>query len=133
MTSSIQGKVRSVRRFPILYGTAWALFLAVLGTLTISLWAQYGEMSDSHLVIAAYVIHCFAVLFGSIAAGRSSSDRGWFYGGMTGLVYAILMILIGIVIYNSFSVDQAGLFRVLLMILIGAFGGIIGLNTQREG
>lgn len=41
------------------------------------------------------------------------------------------MILIGVIVYNTFSMDPSGLFRVLVMALIGAFGGIIGVNTAR--
>lgn len=116
----------------MLYGTAWSLFLAVMGTLCVSLWIQYGKLTDTHLVLAAYVIHCIAVLFGSMASGRACRDRGWFSGGMTGLVYAILMIVIGVALYNTFTVDRSGLFRVLLMVLIGSFGGIMGCNLKRS-
>lgn len=130
MAATLGGRVQSVRRFPILYGTAWSLFVAVIGTLAVSLWVQYSHISDVHLVALAYVIHCLAVLVGSVHAGRSTSDKGWFSGGVTGLVYAVLMIIIGVTLYNTFSIDKAGLFRVLLMVFIGAFGGIIGRNLH---
>lgn len=120
------------RRFPVLYGTAWSLFLAVIGTLSVSLWVQYGKLADTSLVLAAYVIHCIAVLFGALATGKATTDKGWFYGGLTGLVYAILMIVIGVALYNTFTVDKAGMFRILLMILIGCFGGIIGRNLKPD-
>lgn len=132
MEASVRRSVRSLRRFPILYGLTWALFYAVIGILLVSLWAHIHPMSASHLVTAAYVIHCAAVLFGSIAASRAAHERGWYYGGMAGLFYALIMVCIGLVVYNTFSLDAGGLFRVLLMALIGAFGGIIGVNTGKD-
>lgn len=121
-----------LRRFPVFYGITWALFIAVIGTLIVSFWAHFRALSDNHIVMLAYVIHCVAVLFGSVSASRAATERGWYYGGLTGLIYALIMVGIGVAIYNTFSMDASGLFRVLLMVLIGAFGGIIGVNTARE-
>ncbi|MDQ0188735.1 TIGR04086 family membrane protein [Alicyclobacillus cycloheptanicus] len=125
----MNGSIRSLRKFPILYGLAWSLFYAVIGILLVSLWAHVHPMSPKTLVMAAYIIHCAAVLLGAIAGSRAAQERGWYYGGMSGLFYAIVMICIGLFAYNTFSLDAGGLFRVLLMALIGAFGGIIGVNT----
>lgn len=133
MDLSFRTSVRSLRRFPVLYGLAWALFTAVIGTLTVSLWAHFHALSNGAITVAAYIIHCLAVLAGAVCASRASSERGWYYGGLTGFVYALLMVCIGLVVYNTFSVDSGGLFRILLMAVIGAFGGIIGVNTSTDG
>lgn len=132
MDSSVRDSARALRRFPILYGLVWALFYAVIGILLVSLWAHWRPLSASHLTTAAYVIHCISVLFGAIVGSRAAGERGWYYGGMVGLFYAIVMLCIGLAIYNTFSFDAGGLFRVLLMALIGAFGGIIGVNTGKH-
>jgi putative membrane protein (TIGR04086 family) len=129
---SVRGTIRSLRRFPILYGVAWGLFVAVIGTLILSFWAHFGTLTDSHMAIAAYVVHCAAVIFGAVSGSRAASERGWYYGGVIGIVYALIMICIGIFVYNTFSMNAGGLFRVLLMALIGAFGGIIGVNTSND-
>jgi putative membrane protein (TIGR04086 family) len=127
-----QGRLYSLRRFPILYGLAWAMFIAVLGTLLVSFCAHFGSLSDSGILVSAYIVHCLAVIFGGISASRCKRERGWYYGGITGLIYAILMVIIGIIVYNTFSLDTSGIFRVLLMAVIGAFSGIIGVNTVRD-
>lgn len=124
--------VRSLRRFPILYGCFWALFLAALGIIVVFLMAQYGSLEARGITTAAYIIHCIAVFFGAVAASRCVTSRGWFYGGVTGLLYALIMVAIGLFIYNTFTIDASGLFRVLLMAVIGAFGGMIGAATRRD-
>lgn len=128
MDSSVRGTLRLLRRFPILYGVTWALFYAVLGTLGISVWAHTHALSDAQITTAAYVIHCLAVLCGAVAGSKTAGERGWYYGGMTGLCYAVIMVIIGVAVYNTFTFDAPGAFRVLLMALIGACGGIIGVN-----
>lgn len=129
MDTSLRSTVHALRRFPILYGVAWALFFAVIGTLLVSFWAHFGTLTDSNMRVAAYVVHCIAILIGAVSGSRAAEERGWYYGGIIGIVYALIMICIGVVVYNTFSMDAGGLFRVLLMALIGAFGGIIGVNT----
>lgn len=125
--------VSSLRRFPLLYGLGWALFIAVVGTLLVSFWKHFGTLSDVHFVAASYTIHCVAVIWGAVASSRAACERGWYHGGITGLMYTVIMILIGLMVDNStFTIDAAGLFRVLVLTLIGAFGGMIGVNTVRD-
>jgi putative membrane protein (TIGR04086 family) len=129
---SLRGTMGVLRRFPVLYGLAWSLFLALVGILCVAVWAHYGSPSDSHILVAAYVIHCLAIFLGGISGSRAAAERGWFYGGMVGLLYALVMIGIGLVVFTTFSMDPSGLFRLLLMCLIGCFGGIIGVNTVSD-
>jgi len=132
MDTKVQNTVRSLRRFPTLYGLAWALFIAAIGTLIVSLWAHFGNLSDSHMVAAAYVIHCLAVICGGFTSSKCARERGWYHGALTGFIYAVLMTGIGIVVYNTFDMSAGGLFRALLMVLMGAFGGIMGVNSGNE-
>jgi putative membrane protein (TIGR04086 family) len=132
MELSIRGTLRVLRKSPTLYGLAWALFLAVIGILGVALWAHFNDPSAGQMVFAAYIIHCIAILFGGITGSRAAAERGWYYGGLVGLLYAAIMVCIGLVVYNTFSVDVNGLFRILLMTLIGCFGGIIGVNTVSD-
>lgn len=119
-----------LQRFPIVYGLTWSLFVAAAGTLILVIWAHFSDLSNSTLLNMVYVLHCSAVLYGSISGSRIARERGWYYGGIIGLTYALLMVLISLMIYNTFALDAAGVFRILLMTLIGAFGGIIGINFQ---
>ncbi|WAH38428.1 TIGR04086 family membrane protein [Alicyclobacillus dauci] len=131
-SSQESGRLAALRRFPILYGCFWSLLLAAIGIVIVFLLAQYGNLQPRGITAAAYIIHCTAVFFGSISASRCVDSRGWFYGGLTGLLYALLMVAIGIFVYNTFTIDGSGLFRVLLMAVIGAFGGMIGMSTRRD-
>lgn len=123
-------RLDAIRRFPILYGCFWALCFAAIGTLILCLISPYGDLQQKTVTIAAYLIHCISVLFGAIAASRQVDARGWFHGGATGLLYALTMVVIGLFVYNTFTMDGSGLFRVLLMAVIGAFGGMIGMATS---
>jgi putative membrane protein (TIGR04086 family) len=121
---------RYLRQFPVLYGTTMALLWAVCSTIILFLWMHFGHISDSVVTIITYIIHCTATFFGGFKASRCVSERGWYYGGLTGLLYAAFMIFVGLVVYNTFSMDAGGGFRSVLMVLVGAFAGIIGINSN---
>lgn len=131
-SSPSSGRLAPLRRFPILYGCFWAILLAAIGIFIVFLLAQYGSLQARGITTAAYIIHCIAVFFGSLAAGKCVESRGWYYGGLTGLLYALLMVAIGLFVYNTFTFDASGMFRVLLMALIGACGGMVGIATRRD-
>lgn len=132
MDMSIRGTLGVLRRFPTLYGVTWGLFLAVIGILAVAFWAHFSDPSNGQMVASAYVIHCIAIFFGGILGSRAAAERGWYYGGMVGLLYAVIMVCIGLIVYDTFAIDANGLFRILLMSLIGSFGGIIGVNTVSD-
>jgi putative membrane protein (TIGR04086 family) len=118
---------------PLLYGLAWALFYAAVGTLAIALWAHFGSAGKKELDVAAYLVHCLAVVCGAFTSSRAAAVRGWYHGGATGLCYALLMMFIGLVLYHDpLFISSSALLRTCIITLIGAFAGIIGVNTVSD-
>lgn len=129
---AIRGSFSTLRRFPVVYGVVLALIWALIGAGVVAVWAQIHALTDNQLTAYAYVVHCVSVLFGALGASRAANERGWYYGGMAGLFYALVMVVLSLIVYNTFSFDATGLFRVLLMTLIGAFGGILGVALKGD-
>ncbi|RIV28636.1 TIGR04086 family membrane protein [Alicyclobacillaceae bacterium I2511] len=132
MKTALSPRLNLMRRFPILYGLAWALLWSMVGILIIALWAHLTVMTPTKVVIGAYGVHCLSAILGGFVASRAANERGWFQGGMVGLLYALIMLLLSLVVYNAFPTDASGLFRVLLLTLMGAFAGVLGVNTRKE-
>jgi len=133
MYTPVQGRsgvVAQMRRFPVLYGLAWALFWAVVGTIAVGIWANYDNLHPTAVIVSVYVVHGVAIVTGGITASRHAGTRGWFYGGITGLVYSLLMVVIGFIVYNTFVLDAPGILRICILTLVGAFSGVIGVNMR---
>ncbi|QQE77457.1 TIGR04086 family membrane protein [Alicyclobacillus sp. SO9] len=124
--------MNTIRRWPLLYGLAWSLFYAVIGTIFIGIWAHYSNLYPSTVIVSIYVVHGIAIFIGSLTASRHSGVRGWFYGGITALMYCAVMVVIGFVVYNTFMLDAPGLLRICILTLVGAFSGMIGVNTSHN-
>ncbi len=120
---------QSFRHFPTLYGLAIALLWALVGTIIVGLYAHTAMPQDRTLIIATYTVHCIAIFFGSLSASRAAARRGWYYGSVTALYYVLVMLCISALAYDTFSFDPAGWLRAAILIAVGAFCGIIGVNT----
>lgn len=126
------GIINTIRRLPLLYGLAWSLFYAVTGTIFVGIWAHYSILSANAVIVSIYVVHGVAIFIGSFTASRHAGVRGWFYGGVTALMYSVIMVVLGFVVYNTFMLDAPGLLRICILTLVGAFSGMIGVNLSRD-
>lgn len=73
-------------------------------------------------------------ILGVMAAGMVSArcikSRGWLNGGITGVLYMLVLFILGSIIYMDFSINRNVLFMFLIGILAGIVGGILGVNTK---
>lgn len=114
---------------PILYGCVIAVLAILVFTVLFSLMTQFGwtgtvrPYSNNIFLIADY----FAIILGSIMAGRKSATTGWLVGIGVGLLSSLSLLLFTAlmrqpVLWGVFTV------KTLISCFIGAFGGIIGVN-----
>ena len=76
------------------------------------------------------VITVAVLLAVAFFAGRTGSAPGWFSGGIFALLYGVIMCLAG-VIFSSIALFSLKTLAVLIScFLVGAFGGILGINTR---
>ncbi len=124
------GKVQVRISSPILSGLLISLFVMLAGILIVSLILASTGLQEDALPLSVYMIHGMALLVGGVATGRKKGMKGWYYGGMLGLLYWALVMLIGFLSMDaSFSMDvfiTAG-----VCFIMGAIGGIIGVNTAK--
>lgn len=113
---------------PLLLGQLYIWSLVLLGSFLIALLIRYTSLEMDALPIIAYLINALALLIGGFASGRRSQQRGWYYGGLQGIIYALLVMLIGFLAFDSAMVINPILFA-LSSFGISAIGGIIGVNT----
>ncbi|MGM0370112.1 MAG: TIGR04086 family membrane protein [Bacillota bacterium] len=70
----------------------------------------------------------YAVVFiGGLIAAYHSQSRGWLNGALSGLIYCLLLILLGS-LFTTLSFSGGLLLRVLIACLVSALGGMIGIN-----
>ena len=88
------------------------------------------ELSDDTATLAVRIITYASILFAGIIAGRAANKRGWLRGMLAGASYYFSVRLIGAVWMKSVGADLW--IALLLGALLGAVGGIIGINLPRR-
>ncbi|PWK08976.1 TIGR04086 family membrane protein [Tumebacillus permanentifrigoris] len=116
---------------PVLYGLVAAFSTALISILVTTLLLGWTSIAEARLSSITYVLNMVAVVVGSMLAARHAGTKGWYYGALTGLCYAVLITLLGLLMVSGPLFNLNNLFQTILMGLIGAFGGMIGVNLRK--
>jgi putative membrane protein (TIGR04086 family) len=122
---------RNVRiRSPLIAGLFYIILIVFLGTLLISFLLSMSGIQESSLPYYAYPLHAIALFIGGWISGKRAKEKGWYYGGLSGIIYAVILMLIGFL-----GFDQGMGLDTLMILSISfgcsALGGMIGVNTAR--
>ncbi|MBD8838899.1 MULTISPECIES: TIGR04086 family membrane protein [Paenibacillus] len=116
---------------PILSGLCQAFVWMFIGAFILSLFLWMSGMREQDLSLYTYVVHGLSLLVGGFVAGKRSGEKGWYYGGITGIVYGLLVLLIGFLALDA-SFNWKDSLQLLSAFFISALGGIFGVNTHRS-
>lgn len=111
-------------------GLLYAFISLTVLIITVSLILWMTNMNMRTLTVLIYFLHGICLLIGGFVAGKRIQNKGWYYGGMLGIIYGIIIILIGILGFQS-TLNMATLSLFVLSFSSGALGGMIGVNVQR--
>jgi len=112
---------------PLLSGLLTAVIVMLAGVLVVSLILAGTGMTEQSLPLFVYFIHGAALLAGGYAVGRRKGVKGWYHGGMLGVIYWLLVVLIGFLSMNA-GIGQTSLMTAVVCFAAGAVGGIVGVN-----
>jgi putative membrane protein (TIGR04086 family) len=116
---------------PVLSGLCRSFLWMLLGAFILSLLLWGSGLQEKDLSMYTYIVHGVAVLFGGLTAGRRAGRKGWYQGSLTGGFYGILVLLIGFLALDS-ALSGADMLWVIAAAVLGAFGGIFGVNLQKS-
>ncbi|MWV45506.1 TIGR04086 family membrane protein [Paenibacillus sp. HJL G12] len=116
---------------PILSGLYYSFFWMMLGALILSLLLWSSGMKEQSLSHYIYVVHAIAAVFGGMVAGKRSGKKGWYHGGLTGILYGLLIIVIGFLALDS-SLRIGDLLLLGTVFASAAIGGMFGVNIRNN-
>lgn len=106
---------------PLLSGLLNALITLVLGAVVLSMLLAWTDMKEQSLSLWAYVVHALASCFGGMGSGKRAVSKGWYHGGLLGLLYSVLVVLAGFL-----GADAEMKFETLIVPAVSLFGGMLG-------
>lgn len=127
--SNISESTRPYLRSPLLTGVTVVLGTVLVGSVLTALLLRFTGIAEASLPYFTYAINGIALLCGGWMAGRRAGQRGWMYGGITGILYVLIVLIIGFLAFDATMRVQPFLFTVCATGL-SALGGIFGVNTD---
>jgi putative membrane protein (TIGR04086 family) len=107
---------------PLFAGLVYAMFVAVTTTILISLLLTITGLKEHSLPLYVYMIHGISVFTGGFICAKR--------GGLLGVIYCLIVTLIAYLGFHS-GFDLDTLVFLIVCMVIGAFGGILGINAKR--
>ncbi len=88
----------------------------------------YSSFTGQSLPLVVTVTTLISVVVAGFDASKYAESRGWLWGIIAGLIYAVLLAAIGIWVNKGFKVDSRTITLLILSLSGGGLGGVIGIN-----
>lgn len=114
----------------ILKGMIFAFLFSLICFLILSLILTFTNISESIIKPASYIIMIISIVVGSGYVAQRVDKRGWMHGAITGLLYIIILSIMGILTGGGMVLGQLFFSRIIIGIVAGGIGGILGINLK---
>ena len=112
-------------------GTAGGYVLLIICFAVLALVYTYTSFPAGMLKPFVTGITALSLIFCGILTARSIDFFGWLHGVFAGILYTVIRYIFGAVFLNGFGFNTATLSMFLLGIVLGAAGGILGINFKK--
>ncbi|MFC0270132.1 TIGR04086 family membrane protein [Metabacillus herbersteinensis] len=115
----------------ISYGLMTIFVIALLTSLVFSLLLKFTDLTESSITWLLIGISFIAVFIGGFVSGGKGKEKGWLIGGITALLYTLIIYLFQFLGYGqNFTIEQT-LYHVGFL-FVAMFGGVFGVNLSSE-
>jgi len=119
------------RLFEILKGNVIAYMITAIIFIAAALLLTYTGLPETSISLIAILTTIISAFIAGYDAAKGAKARGWFWGMSSGMVYAILLILIGSLVGKSLALTSRTITLLIIAIGSGALGGMIGINVKK--
>ena len=107
------------------YAITCIIFIAYAILLT------YTDITEKNIPIVVLATVVLSVLVAGYDAAKAASNKGWLWGMVAGLLYAVIMLLVGLSVMKNFGFGAKTATLLILSLAGGGLGGIIGINYKK--
>lgn len=91
----------------------------------------YSDIGEEWISRGAKLITVFSVALAGALCAKSGSSGGWLIGGVSGLIYMLVLYAVGYLVFGELRLDIDAALRLLYGTIAGIVGGIIGINLKK--
>ena len=114
----------------IYLGKGLLLSYIITGVLIIlfSLLLTFTPLKEGRTPLLNTIVMIVSVVAGSIYLTRKIKENGWISGGILGVGYYLILIILNFVFLKHMVLDMFSLTKLAITSITGIIGGIIGIN-----
>ncbi|MFY9214938.1 MAG: TIGR04086 family membrane protein, partial [Tissierellaceae bacterium] len=108
------------------------LILAFIITFTLllilALVLRFTQVRESSIPFLNNLVFIISIVLTSALLGRMAKESGWLNGALLGFIYYLVILILNLIIHRSLDLGMLIVFRLLMATILGALGGMIGVN-----
>lgn len=112
-------------------GTILAYIITTCVFIIYGILLTYTDTTEENMQMIVMITTVVSVLISGFVVARGVNSKGLIYGMVSGLIYAIIMIMIGLCVLPSIKFSFKLIMILILSICGGGVGGIIGINLKK--
>ena len=109
----------------VAYAITCIVFIAYAILLT------YTNVSEANISLIVTITSIVAVVVAGFDAAKGANSKGWLWGMIAGVFYAVILLSIMTWVQRGFSMDSRATTLLILSIAGGGLGGVIGINFKK--
>ncbi len=115
----------------LMFGMWAAYAITAIIFIAYALLLTYTGVTEKNLQLVVILTTVLSVAVAGFDAAKGAKEKGWMWGMLAGVGYALTLIIINCVINKSFSLGGSAITILLISMAAGTLGGMFGINTKK--
>ncbi len=115
----------------ILCAIAIAFAITAIVFIGYAILITYTNVTEKYLSLVITTTSIISITVAGFDVAKSSESKGWLWGILAGIIYAIVLTIIGVIVANKIVLSSQTFMQFLLAAASGGAGGIIGINFKK--
>ncbi|HZK00097.1 MAG TPA: TIGR04086 family membrane protein [Tissierellaceae bacterium] len=111
-----------------LKGLAIAFITTFILLLLVAFVLRFTDIKESSLTLLNNLVLTVSIVIASAIIGRKIKEKGWLNGAIIGFLYFFLIVILNLLFNRPLNFGLFLLTKLLLATILGAIGGMIGIN-----
>ncbi|MTI47791.1 TIGR04086 family membrane protein [Sporosalibacterium faouarense] len=124
------GKNQSSYPITLLKAVGFSVITSIIFVIILAVILTFTSLSEGIIPVINSIIMIVSIAFGAIYVSLKSDRMGWLNGAGVGLIYILIIMILGAIFVDSFDIDIYLLFRIIVALITGSIAGMIGINLR---
>ena len=129
-TDGTKGNSLAIDAMVIIKSSIAAVIVTLLFFIIFSVVMKIGNLDEGVISPTSQAIRVMSIALGGAIAARASNAKGWLKGAMTGVMYILWAFIISALFGHRISLNKVVISDIGMSFVVGAIGGIIGINLK---